>query len=161
MQKTLMIDPAKCSGCRICEAACSFGKIEACAPAQSRIKIVKYEAQGIAIPIVCAHCKEPPCQWACPLDIIAVDPFSGRVVTREEACVGCKACMVACIYGAVSYDPARGVAVHCDHCDGDPLCVKYCPTGALQYVPVELADMPGRRQMASRLSEAAVAARGF
>jgi carbon-monoxide dehydrogenase iron sulfur subunit len=28
-----------------------------------------------------------------------------------------------------------GVANRCDLCEGDPRCVKRCPTGALRYVP--------------------------
>lgn len=161
MRKIVMVDPAKCSGCRICETACSFGKTETCSPIQSRIKIIKDEAYGISVPVLCAHCAEPPCQYSCPLDLISVDQATGWVVTREAACVGCRACMVACIYGAISMDTARGVAVHCDLCDGDPLCVKFCPTGALQFIPIETADMPRRREFAGQLSQSVVAARGL
>jgi Fe-S-cluster-containing hydrogenase component 2 len=27
--------------------------------------------------------------------------------------------------------------VKCDLCEGDPYCVKYCETGAIQYVDIE------------------------
>ena len=161
MQKVIMVDPGKCTGCRICENACSFTKTESFSPVQSRIKIIKNESYGVAVPVMCAHCTEPPCMYACPIDIISVDPFTGWVVTKEEACVGCRACMIACIFGAVSMDMQRGVAVHCDLCGGDPMCVKFCPTGALQYIPAETADMTRRREFAFQLSKSVVAARNI
>ena len=159
MYKTLMVDPAKCTGCRICEMACSFNKLQAFNPAQSRVKVVKDEAHGIAVPIVCAHCIEPPCQLACPIDIISRDPITGAVTRQESACIGCKACMIACPYGAVSLDTQRQIMIHCNLCEGDPECVKFCPTGALDFVRMDMADMPRRRQMATMMSEAVVAAR--
>lgn len=159
MQRVIVVDSTKCTGCRICEDACSFSKTESFSPIQSRIKIIKDEALGIAVPVLCAHCAEPPCQYSCPLDLISVDKSTGWVVTREAACVGCRACLVACIFGAVSMDTTRGVAVHCDLCGGDPLCVKFCPTGALQYVPLEAAEMPRRREFAAQLSKSLIAAR--
>jgi len=41
MSKVLMIDYEKCTGCRICEMACSAKHEGAINPFQSRIKIVK------------------------------------------------------------------------------------------------------------------------
>lgn len=159
MYKNIVVDPAKCTGCRICEVACSFEHTQACHPAQSRIKIIKDEDHGIAIPILCAHCTDAPCQLACPLDIISRDPVTGIVSRQEGACIGCRACMIACPYGAISLDTMRGIMIHCDVCEGDPACVKYCPTEALTYVRTDMADMPRRRLMASMIGESVVAAR--
>lgn len=161
MSKTILVDPAKCTGCRICENACSMAKNQECNPAGSRIKVWREEGRGIFIPILCAHCTEPPCLFACPLDLISRDQAAGVVTARESVCIGCKACLISCPFGAVSFDEGRGVAVRCDQCQGDPMCVKFCPTGALQYVRTELADLPRRRQMAARLGESMAAARDF
>jgi Fe-S-cluster-containing hydrogenase component 2 len=67
--------------------------------------------------------------------------------------------MVACPYGAISLDTQRHIMIHCNLCEGDPECVKFCPTKALDFVRMDMADMPRRRQMAMMLSEAVAAAR--
>jgi Fe-S-cluster-containing hydrogenase component 2 len=49
-------------------------------------------------------------------------------------------CMVGCPFGAVRYDSTRKKVFKCELCEGDPQCVKFCPTGSLQFVP---RDAPG------------------
>jgi Fe-S-cluster-containing hydrogenase component 2 len=40
---------------------------------------------------------------------------------------------VLCPEDAVTFDSGKNAYTTCDCCDGDPLCVSICPTGALSY----------------------------
>lgn len=60
-------------------------------------------------------------------------------------------CMLVCPVGAPHYSVAVGKMEKCDLCDGDPTCVKACPTGAIKYVDVEDAPGDKRRDGASLL----------
>ena len=51
---------------------------------------------------------------------------------RESLCGGCRTCTAVCPYGAVSYDPERGVAcVNEVLCKGCGTCASTCPAGAI------------------------------
>lgn len=58
------------------------------------------------------------CIWACPEDVIAPSTRLGTrgvrpaQVTREEACVGCGACMIYCPDLAVVVADREGVVIH-------------------------------------------------
>ena len=54
----------------------------------------------------------------------------GRAVHDPEKCVLCQACVAACPI-AGSLRVFEGELLKCDLCGGDPQCVKYCPTDAL------------------------------
>lgn len=49
--------------------------------------------------VQCHHCDNPPCVAACPTGASHVAD-GGLVLTDKERCIGCRACMVACPYGA-------------------------------------------------------------
>ena len=49
-------------------------------------------------------------------------------------------------FGASELDLVTRVAHRCDQCEGDPLCVKHCPTGALGYVPEDRLAAAEQRQ---------------
>jgi Fe-S-cluster-containing hydrogenase component 2 len=152
----IMVDVEKCVGCRICELACSLKKKKAFAPNNAHVKIVKDEANGINVPVVCQHCSDAPCALVCPLNLYSVDEKIGAVKSRQDACIGCKACLLACPYGANAMDTdnaGRTVAVKCDLCSGDPLCVQFCPTQAIKYIRVDDADMHRRKKMAGKIAQ--------
>ncbi|MDH5703068.1 MAG: 4Fe-4S binding protein, partial [Aigarchaeota archaeon] len=54
-------------------------------------------------------------------------------------CIGCKECVWACPFGAMSVK--KGVAVKCDLCDGEPECAKVCVPGAIRYVDLDRTAM--------------------
>jgi Fe-S-cluster-containing hydrogenase component 2 len=39
----------------------------------------------------------------------------------------------------MNFNAAKGIAFKCDLCGGDPQCVKFCWTGAIEYVDSEIA----------------------
>jgi Fe-S-cluster-containing hydrogenase component 2 len=131
MERVLVIDRTKCSGCRICEAMCSLSHEQECNPEKSRIRIITSEEEGSVIDV--------------PTDAIYLHPATGARSTNPDKCIGCAACVYACPFGATYVDRARGLALRCDLCDGDPLCAKFCPTGCLQFLPPDEVSVRLRR----------------
>lgn len=143
----IAIDYDKCTGCRICEVACSTSNAGETNPGKSRIRIVKIEdgANAMSIPVVCMKCVEPACRAVCPREAISDEPSSGVRIIDESKCIGCSACVYACPFGAIVVDRSKGCSFTCDQCRGDPTCVRFCPTGAVQYVDGEEVGMTARR----------------
>jgi carbon-monoxide dehydrogenase iron sulfur subunit len=119
-----------CSGCETCQLMCSLQHTGAFNPKKSRIKVVPLSV-GITIPITCQQCEDPRCQRACPEKAIVRHKKLNLVVVDEKKCNGCAACIGACPFGIMAYDPEKKKAVKCDLCGGDPACVKYCPSKVL------------------------------
>ena len=61
MEKVLVVDAAKCTGCRICEQVCSVKHEGAVNPYRARIRVLKWELEGQVLPMVCRQCDDPPC----------------------------------------------------------------------------------------------------
>jgi len=128
-------------------------------PVKSRIRVLKREILGVDVPIVCHHCEDPPCRDVCPVNAIMIDMKTGAVLIREDRCIGCRECMVACPFGAVSFDVNRGVCVKCDLCEGKPRCIEVCEWGVLSYRRADLADLPKKRRTMERLQESIIRSR--
>ncbi|MCR4402873.1 MAG: 4Fe-4S dicluster domain-containing protein [Firmicutes bacterium] len=118
-------DPAKCTGCRNCELACSIGHFGVFNPRRARIHVLR-RGSGEEIR-VCDHCEEHPCTAACKRRALEWD--DGEVFVNEAACNLCGDCVASCPSGGISvFD---GSVLICDLCHGDPMCVRFCTTGAL------------------------------
>ena len=144
MQKSLLIDPAKCTSCLQCELACSFEHTGAFNPARSRIRIFEFEHGARAIPYTCTQCAEAWCMQACPVEAITKNMETGAMEVSENVCVGCKVCTIACPFGTINYVSDTGKVAKCDLCGGDPKCAEACPTGAITYID---ADQTGYERM--------------
>jgi len=115
------------------------------------------------VPILCRQCENAACANACPKGAIRYQNDSIQV--RQSACIGCKACTLACPYGAISLRAVpvpgatptgfRTVAYKCDVCADraeGPACVSVCPTGALKLMnPRELQQLQLKKQQAAAL----------
>jgi len=146
LQSRLIADMDKCTGCGACTLACSFAKTGAFHPGYGRIRILKLDESGVDAPVFCQQCEDPRCVEACPKGALVRQPETGILVIDEQTCDGCAICAVACPYGAIAASPEaspvstgkkKRVILKCDLCGGEPQCVKWCETGALQYVGVE------------------------
>ena len=70
MQRALVIDPGKCTGCKQCELACSYENEGVFNPAKSRIRVFDFHQNARFVPYTCTQCDEAWCQQACPTDAI-------------------------------------------------------------------------------------------
>ncbi len=116
-------------GCHACEVACKQEHGLGVGP--RLIKVV--EKAPLYIPIYCHHCARPPCKAACPEEAISRNDL-GIVLINAELCIGCRACVEACPFGAMQFDEEREVALMCDLCyerlknNEEPACSKACST---------------------------------
>ncbi len=150
----LLAEPARCSGCRRCELACTEFNDGKSHPDIARVKVYRnynfgpqglrhgfYNAQGgkfgnmRIIQETCKQCPHPiPCADVCPRGAIEASPPTGARVINPEKCIGCKICTGACPWSMISYDPDTKKATKCFLCEGKPECVAACPNGALKFI---------------------------
>ena len=131
----LAVDYKKCTGCRVCEIACSVKHFGQNNPELSRIRVWPFWGL-MEIPAICWGCKfdtDSPCVVACPTNPKALTWDATLMVPHvdEEKCIGCVLCTNACKAKAMHLNPKTKKALVCDRCGGDPECVKQCYTGAL------------------------------
>ena len=127
----LIVDPAKCSGCRRCEVNCSFFHTGRVGRSSARIKVVKIESLGIDFPVFCQQCQERYCT-RCPESAIDIDAL-GQVVVSPTLCTVCGTCETLCPIGAIEI--CDQIPYVCDLCGGDPRCVKACTLDAIRFEP--------------------------
>jgi Fe-S-cluster-containing hydrogenase component 2 len=130
MKHILFADPAKCTGCNRCAYVCSAVKTGQFAPARARIKVNNFPHRGFSGPSICFQCPGASCHKACPADAISRNA-ADLVVVDASRCTACGDCVAACPYGMIEL--VGDSAAKCDHCAGDPACVKECFPGALIY----------------------------
>jgi len=115
----VFIDTARCVGCGACTVAC---KTENATPGDVwYAPVIEYEvgeypdARMEFLPVLCNHCEDAPCLAACPTSALE-RRADGIVNFDDDACIGSKACMNACPYGALNlYQGHKGEALS----DGD------------------------------------------
>jgi len=149
-EKVIVWDPVLCTGCMRCMTTCSTYNFGATSLSKSRIQIIRHEGHAITRmdeednlifqPLLCQQCDKPHCQNVCPVKAISADKETLAKSINYDKCIGCRLCMIACPFGAMRYDPLRKKVYKCELCEGDPQCVRLCPTTALQFLPKEVAN---------------------
>ena len=152
MQKMIVIDAAKCTGCRSCELVCSVKKEQMVNTGKARVHVVRFENIVFEVPVFCQQCADAPCKSICPVKAINWNDEAGRTEIDLDKCIGCKMCVVVCPFGAMAFDAAKKKVYKCDQCDGDPTCVKFCDTKAIQFVPVAEVNQKKSVSGAQKLS---------
>ncbi|MEW5717991.1 MAG: 4Fe-4S dicluster domain-containing protein [Chloroflexota bacterium] len=138
----IRVDPTRCTDCRLCEIYCSLHQEGEVNPTRARIHIRRDESRKLLAPIACPPCDEKKCVAACPEPgALAISPQTGAVSIVEARCTGCSKCIAACDIGAIRFlrragrgKNSKAVALKCNQCDGDPVCVRVCAPKALEYV---------------------------
>lgn len=147
-QRLLRINPALCTGCRMCEMACSIHHEQMAAPTD-RLRIrVAYPSDDFFLPLTCIHCEEAYCLASCNFAALALDEATGLIRVIDENCTGCMVCVKACPYGGIHYVEDKNTVVKCDLCGGAPACAQYCPTQAIAFAPLPAATWEGMKQQA-------------
>ena len=125
------VDLSKCTGCGLCQLACSAVKEKVYNPEKARIKVTKQGLPPQSAVLVCAQCRKAACKEICPGKAITRNNTTGALVIDDSRCVGCGLCVDACPLDTIWLHPETGVAMKCDLCSGEPACVARCPRGAL------------------------------
>jgi Fe-S-cluster-containing hydrogenase component 2 len=147
MGKVLMIDYEKCTGCRLCELVCAVKHDGISNPARSRIKVMKWESEGLYVPMSCQQCQDAPC-------MLSQNEAKDRVEVDYDVCIGCRTCVAVCPFGAMSFNHIDRKVIKCDLCDGDPQCVRFCDVKAVDYVAAGDVSTLKKKEAARRLSVA-------
>jgi Fe-S-cluster-containing hydrogenase component 2 len=141
----VMILRKKCTGCHMCELACSAYHENAYRPSVARLRSECNPTTAEIKGFTCLQTGCSKCQEACPQDAIETRPitvapqgaFDGRaktgeevkgvvLVVNEEKCNNCGDCYEVCPYDVINEHPERKVAYKCDLCDGTPQCIAFC-----------------------------------
>ncbi len=137
-------DTKRCINCRACEVQCKVNKQLPPGPKPTRVitvgpKMVRNLPRASYIFMPCFHCAKPWCVAACPTGAMQKRSEDGIVFVDQEACVGCKACIRACPWGAPQWSKETRKVVKCDYCMDridqglKPACVTICMTKALSF----------------------------
>ena len=169
--KVFYLDTTRCQGCRGCQVACKqwnglpgektefFGGTEYTNPAQlSAItwnhvkffplrKVDSERPEWTIMHTKCNHCIDANCIAVCPEK--AIYKKDGWTVIDQSKCIGCGACVNACVYQVPQVSDKTYVNVSdqrivikdkshkCNACTLNersvPACVSTCPSGALQF----------------------------
>lgn len=143
--KEIFVKTDRCVGCLSCTIACAvahsasktlFGAVAETPVPKSRI-YVEWAAPDKKVPLVCRHCEDAPCMYACISGAIRRTD-DGVVMTDTDKCIGCWTCVMVCPYGVIGRHLETHTAFRCDRCPDlkMPACVSACPTGVLVYETV-------------------------
>ncbi len=121
----ILVDSIRCSGCRLCEIACSLKHEGVIWPEASRIRVFEY-IPSASVPHLCVQCPDYPCVNACPTKALSVNEDTGAVIVDDEKCIQCGLCIDACPGDVPRIPRGKKTVVICDLCGGEPECVKVC-----------------------------------
>lgn len=145
MNLFVMTDFKSCIGCKACEVACVMSHNNTHLPETvedflPRINVI--QANDSYAAVSCHQCDDAPCAKVCPTKALVHQ--NDRIRLINDKCIGCKNCVLACPFGAISISanhklqvnnrPAR--AYKCDLCEGSvtQACVNACPTKAIRLI---------------------------
>ncbi|MBW2609096.1 MAG: 4Fe-4S binding protein [Deltaproteobacteria bacterium] len=166
-RKSVFRDPAQCMNCKTCIIACKLKHMfpphnttgAAADPKGVNLIQVYHVDPEISgdnvhqpfVSIACMHCEDAPCIKVCPSSAILKDSETHITLVDQERCIGCKACLWVCPYGAPSFNE-DGKLVLCDLCidrlrEGKKTaCEAACPASAIYVAsPEEISELRARK----------------
>jgi benzoyl-CoA reductase subunit BamC len=118
----IKIDHTKCTGCKLCEVACSLQHTEAINPWRSRIRV--FIGEDFCLPVIAGPYTEAACN------------AKGIVLIDGMEMDGCVVCRASCPVKTAFKEPDTAIPLKCDFCGDppDPQCVLWCEADALTIV---------------------------
>jgi formate dehydrogenase iron-sulfur subunit len=116
----VLVDLTRCIGCRACENAClvrwgfaplpvasiGYGAGDGKLTFRTRT-FVDFPNGGTKpkqpVKRQCMHCLEPACVSVCPVAALE-KTATGPVLYREDLCIGCRYCVLACPFSVPKYE---------------------------------------------------------
>lgn len=141
-KESFVVDLDRCIGCKGCHVACKMENEVALGSDRTTVHCMgpvgTYpDLQMYFLPTMCQQCEDPDCAKKCPTGACYKDVEDGVIKIDKERCIGCKSCVTACPYDAMTFNKEMNMADKCDTCIhlrkiGDkPACVKNCAGRAL------------------------------
>ena len=142
----VLISSKKCTGCHMCELACSAQHEGAYRPSVARLFSECNPTTGATKGHTCLQTALRQVPGRLPRDAIVTKEitvkvkgeFAGKekiggdtvkgyvLVVDEDLCTNCGDCYEVCPYDVIHEHPDREVAFKCDLCDGEPQCIAFC-----------------------------------
>jgi benzoyl-CoA reductase subunit BamC len=118
----IKIDHSQCTGCKLCEVACSLKHTGAINPWRSRIRVFSFEE--FCIPVIAGPYTEAACN------------SKDNMFMEGKEIDGCVPCRASCPTKSTFKEPDTAIPLKCDFCGDppDPECVKWCEPDALTMV---------------------------
>ncbi|KPK00720.1 MAG: hypothetical protein AMJ60_00255 [Desulfobacterales bacterium SG8_35] len=154
-QYAMLHDTTRCIGCQACERACcekngfplpekepEIGSQRNTGP--QALTVVNAGAAGdkgsVFCKTQCMHCDQPACVSACLVNAM-YKTKEGPVIWREDKCMGCRYCMIACPYDVPKFEygslnPKIRKCVMCYDRISEgkmPACADACPQEAILF----------------------------
>jgi len=154
----LLYDATRCIGCKACVVECK--KANNLAPdthyvgdglydapeglnehTKTVIQLYKTDDEMSFVKKQCMHCVDPACVNACMIGALKKEADTGLVWWRQDRCVGCRYCQVACPFQVPKFEWTKQVPniVKCELCrhrlakGGQPACSEVCPRQAVVF----------------------------
>ncbi len=126
----------KCIACDLCSGVCSLSKLGRVQPRAPASTIDAGPGRVPSARMRCSVCDMTHDRGLrrrpVPQEALVWDEAAGVVRFVQELCTDCGSCLEACP-NVHRRRRRRERIMICDLCDGDPLCVKWCPEGALTW----------------------------
>ncbi|MDX1775008.1 MAG: 4Fe-4S dicluster domain-containing protein [Desulfobulbales bacterium] len=153
-QYGMLNDTTMCTGCQACEQACTaknFFPEPEVKPETEKQRSTGTEALTVVnahatekgtvfVKTQCMHCDQPACVSACLVNAM-YKTDEGPVIWKEDKCMGCRYCMVACPFDIPKFEygslnPKIRKCVMCFDRIGKgniPVCAEACPQEAILF----------------------------
>jgi formate dehydrogenase iron-sulfur subunit len=146
MSKSILVDTTLCIGCGQCVVACKETNHLPPAPSDNLVNLTLsektlnvVESHGpVFVRRFCMHCEDPTCASVCPVGAFQ-KTAAGPVIYKEDLCIGCRYCMMACPFGIPRYEWEKIWAPRVKKCHMckprqdqglQPSCTEVCPVQA-------------------------------
>ena len=176
MSYAVLVDLARCIGCRSCQVACkawndkqaeqtkNLGMYDnppsLSADTWTVVRFTEIEQENkfswIFNKIQCMHCLEPACVSVCTVGALQKSE-DGPVTYDQDRCIGCRYCLYGCPFGVPRFEwhERLGLISKCNFCVDrldaglEPACVKTCPADALIFGQREALVTEARYRIAT------------